>query len=239
MDNTVNKETKKLRAVKTYGRDTVIVAVNPQEKNSHIIQGKDGPICLFVFTSASEDSRLSEPTSGRYISSTVDYFMDGDIVVFHHNAVLKKDEIHIESDDINSYEKVYGVSLASVFFIIRNGEYIPFWPFCLVKRLYYNDRISKGGIILDSQPVQVPQRLLIDKLPDDERVKEMGVSENDVVCVYEKSDYECCFKKNNKIEHVIRINMERDIMGIDTSMTEEYKKNKSVFFTYKSHKNEI
>lgn len=229
--------TSQLRAVKTHGRDTVIVAINPEEKYSHVIDGKDGPISLFVFADASEDGRLSQPTNGRYLASTVDYFLPNDILVFHHNAIVKANELIENFEGIKPYEKVYSISLASVFFIIRAEKYVPFWPFCLAERLFYKERVSEGGIILDQEPVKINDKIVIKVLPDHPEVEELGLETDQVVLMHVKSDYECTFKRNNKLEHVIRINMERDIIGVDEEMTAEYRENRSPFLTYKNNNN--
>jgi hypothetical protein len=218
-----------MKAIKNQGRDIVILAINPDEKSSHQIDTPQGKKLLYLPVGATPDGRLSNPTIGRVICSTRDIFEDGDMVVIHHNA-LYEDRIVKAEGGQQSFEKLYSIFLDLVFFIVRKGKYIPIWPFAIAQRCYYSQQVSSGGIILSFEKVQVKNRLIINELPDDDRV--VGIKKEDVVVVFDKSDYACVFKLDNRITEVIRVHIDRDIIGIDRKMTSLYKKEKREYFDY-------
>jgi hypothetical protein len=104
-------------------------------------------------------------------------------------------------------------------------------PFAIVERLYYKERVSPGGIILDREPIQIMNRLLITaKNEHGDYGDGTDVKVGDVVVCYSKSDYTCYFKQHGNLTEVVRIRLDRDVMGIDVPMTEMYEKNQSKVF---------
>lgn len=225
-----------MTTTKLNGHNTLLVAVNPEEKFSHVIDTPEGKKSLFIYASASEDNRLSKPTFGRVLCATdEDTFVEGDGVAIHHNAIMDNQEVMLneverEMYGLNEYEKVYRIIQPLVFFIIRDGGFAPLYPYAIVERLYHKERVSSGGIILNAEREKIKNKVLVKKLPDELKEFEGELVEGDILAVCEKSDYEVKLKINNKLTDVIRINLEADVLGLDLEMTEQYSKNKSIEF---------
>lgn len=194
---------------KNYGH-RVIISCNPEQKNTHEIQTPNGKISLYLAKKYNENGRESNPVMGRVISSSEKLLKTDDIVICHHNAILK-DMCMDDKYGAEKTEKLYSIQFSLVFLYIRDGVINPIYPYAVAQRIYFPERTTPSGIILNANPEQVKNRLKIIKKPPEET----EIQEGDIVFVYDKSDYEVVYNDGKREKRIITTNIERDIMGVD------------------------
>lgn len=175
----------------------IIVAVSSKEKNTHEIQMEDGSkLELYIDNTYSWDSRITNHTQGVLLT---DYknLKAGTNVLLHHNSINDENKLDIKPDIRTS---IHAVDEVFIYFGINGEELICIDGFMLAERIYEEDEVSPGGIIL-TEKKQKESMLKILAKPDSITDFEVG----DTAVVYKKSDYEMTHNIGGKIKKIIRL----------------------------------
>jgi hypothetical protein len=175
----------------------IIVAVNSKEKNSHEIEMADGSkVELYVDNTYSWDSRITNHTQGVLLT---DYknLKAGANVLLHHNSVNDDNKLDIEFD---IHTSIHAVDEMFIYFGIEDDELICIDGFMLAERIYDEDEVSPGGIILVEKKKQESMLRILAK-PESITDFEVG----DIAVVYKKSDYEMTHNVGGKLQKIIRL----------------------------------
>lgn len=210
-----------MKAVPMQGQPTVLVEVDTEEKMSTIIDGPDGPVEFFMYSTANPDGRRAQPTTGTVISSVDNDIPEGSYLLFHHNACahtqMVSEEI-IGSDLIKmkqpSHKQIYRINrnLCFAYLSPGNTDFVPLYPFCIAQRVFKEPEVTASGIILNAEREQVKNMATIKTLPKSGDV--YGLKEGDQVYIHEKSDYEMVCKIAGRMTYLIRLNINWDIIGV-------------------------
>ena len=174
-----------------------IVAVKSGEKNSHIIKGANGEdIELFVDTSHSWDGRVSSPTQATLLTDFKN-LKAGTRVLIHHNTIQPDNQLDIQPDTVTS---IHAIDEDTVYFGINGDEIICLDGYMIVERIFSEDEVSPGGIILTEKKKNDVMMKILNK-PDTITDYEVG----DVAIVYKYSDYEIPHNIGGRITKVIRL----------------------------------
>lgn len=175
----------------------IIVAVSSREKNTHEIEMEDGSkIELYVDNTYSWDSRITNHTQGVLLT---DYknLKAGTNVLLHHNSVTDDNKLDIEFD---IHTEIHAVDEHFLYFGIDGEELICIDGFMLAERVYDDDEVSPGGIILVEKKKQESMLKILAK-PESITDFEIG----DIAIVYKKSDYEMTHNVGGKLQKIIRL----------------------------------
>lgn len=175
----------------------IIVAVKSGSKNTHEIEKEDGTkIELFVDTSYSWDGRISNHTQGVLLT---DYknLKAGTNVLLHHNSINEDNKLDIEPD---IHTSIHAIDEMFIYFGVDGEELICIDGFMLAERIYDEDEISPGGIILVEKKKQESMLRILGK---PESIKDFEIG--DIAVVYKKSDYEMTHNIGGKIKRIIRL----------------------------------
>lgn len=174
-----------------------IVAVKSSEKNSHIIKGAQGEdIELFIDTSHSWDGRISSPTQATLLTDFKN-LKAGTRVLIHHNTIQPENKLDINPDPTTS---VYSIDEDTVYFGFDGEDIICLDGYMIVDRIYDEDEVSEGGIILTEKKKNDVMMKIINK-PDTITDFEVG----DIAVVYKYSDYEIPHNIGGRTTKVIRL----------------------------------
>lgn len=172
------------------------VIVCPQPKESHKITNEFGQeVELFVDTSYSWDSRIKNSTHGILMT---DYknLKAGTHVIFHHNAINDANSLDIEYNGatIHSFEEEL------LYFGVEGEDIICVDGIMIAERIYDEDTVSPGGIILVEKKKQDSLLRIVSKAED---ITDFEIG--DVAVVYKYSDYEIPHNIGGKIKNLIRL----------------------------------
>ena len=175
----------------------VIIAIDTNEKNKHKITKDDGSeIELYVDTSYSWDGKVTAYTQAILLTDYKNIKAGTDVLI-HHNALHDTNEMDI---DYSPSVKFYSIEEGFVYFGIKGEEIICIDGYMLVERVYDEDTLSPGGIILVEKKKH-DSLLKIIKKPDSITDFEIG----DIAVTYKYSDYEINCRINGKMEKLIRL----------------------------------
>ena len=174
-----------------------IVAVKSGEKNSHIIKGPNGEdIELYVDTSHSWDGKISQPTQATLLTDFKN-LKAGTHVLIHHNTIQSENKLDIQPNPSTS---VHAIDEDTVYFGINGDEIICLDGYMIVERVFEEDGVSPGGIILTEKKKNDTMMKIINKA-DSITDYEVG----DIAVVYKYSDYEIPHNIGGKSTKVIRL----------------------------------
>lgn len=175
----------------------VIVALKSGEKNSHIIKGPNGEdIELYVDTSHSWDGRVSQPTQATLLTDFKN-LKAGTRVLIHHNTIQPENQLDIQPNPSTS---IHAIDEDTVYFGINGDEIICLDGYMIVERIFEEDDVTPGGIILTEKKKNDVMMKIINK-PDSITDYEVG----DIAVVYKYSDYEIPHNIGGKSTKVIRL----------------------------------
>lgn len=177
--------------------DRVIVAVKKGSKDSHIIKGENGEdIELYVDTSFSWDGKVTNQTQGVLLTDFKN-LKAGTNVLLYHNAIHETNELDIRIDPVTS---VHSIESGSLYFGIDGDKLICLDGFMLAERIYDEDGVSPGGIILTEKKKKDSMLKILAK-PESITDFEVG----DIAVVYKYSDYEMVHNIGGKMVSIIRL----------------------------------
>jgi hypothetical protein len=172
------------------------VIVCPLQKEAHKITNELGEeVEIFVDTSYSWDSRIKNNTHGILMT---DYknLKAGTHVIFNHNAISENNGLDIQYNG----STLHAIEEHLVYFGIHGEDIICLEGMMIAERIYDEDTLSPGGIIL------------IEKKKQDSLLKILAKADNiedfeigDVAVVYKYSDYEIPHNIGGKIKKLIRL----------------------------------
>ena len=175
----------------------IIVAIKSGSKQSHVIKDENGnDVELYIDTSYSWDGRVSNHTQGILLT---DYknLKAGTNVLLHHNSIDDDNKLDIEPD---IHTSIHAVDEMFLYFGIDDNGLICIDGFMLAERVYDEDDVSPGGIIL----VEKKQKeSLLRILAKPESITDFEVG--DIAVVYKKSDYEMTHNVGGKLQKIIRL----------------------------------
>ena len=174
-----------------------IVAIKSGSKESHKFKDKDGKdMELFVDVSYSWDGKVSNPTQGTLLT---DYknLKAGTHVLLHHNAVQDDNKLDIEPD---IHTTIHAIEDMFLYFGVIHGEIVPVDGFMLAERIYEEDEVSPGGIILTEKKKRDTVLKILAK-PDSVEDYKVG----DVAIVYKYADYEMTHNIGGEMKRIIRL----------------------------------
>lgn len=182
-----------------------IVAIDSNSKSRHIIKNEKGEdIELYIAYDYSWDGKESNITQAELLTDFKN-LKAGTHVLIHHNAA--GDENQLDINDIPPYVQIHAIDSEFVFFGIKDKEYICIDGFMLVERLYEDDVVSDGGIVLTEKKKKDCMLKILAK-PDSITDYEVG----DIAVVYKYSDYEIIHTVMGKQERIIRLKID-DCIG--------------------------
>lgn len=151
---------------------------------------------LYVDNTYSWDSRITNHTQGVLLT---DYknLKAGTNVLLHHNSVTDDNKLDIEPD---IHTSIHSVDEMFLYFGIDGEELICIDGFMLAERIYDEDEVSPGGIILVEKK---KQESMLKILAKPESITEFEVG--DIAIVYKKSDYEMTHNIGGKLQKIIRL----------------------------------
>lgn len=174
-----------------------IVAIKKGSKNSHIVTKDDGTeVELFVDTSYSWDGKISGQTQAVLLTDFKNLKAGTDVLI-HHNAIDESNQLDIYIDTTTF---IHAIESAFVYFGINDDGLICIDGYMIVERVYDEDMVSPGGIILTEKRKQDSLMKIVAK-PDSIEDFEVG----DIAVVYKKSDYEMTHNVGGKMTKVIRL----------------------------------
>jgi len=172
------------------------VIVCPKSKESHTIKNEKGEdVELFIDNSYNWDGRVSNSTHGLLMT---DYrnLKAGTYVIYNHKAISDDNKLDIKYDGspIHSIEEYF------IYFGVDGEEIICLEGMMMVERIYDEDTVSPGGIILVEKKKQDSLMKVVAKAYDIEDF-EVG----DTAVVYKYSDYEIPHNIGGKQMKLIRL----------------------------------
>lgn len=174
-----------------------IIAIDTNEKNKHKVTKDDGSeIELFVDTSYSWDGKITAYTQATLITDFKNLKAGTDVLI-HHNALNETNEMDI---NYSRTIKFHSIEENFIYFGLNGEEVICIDGYMLVERVFDNDTVSPGGIILIEKKKQ-DSLLKILKKPESITDFEVG----DIALTYKYSDYEINCKINGKMQKLIRL----------------------------------
>jgi hypothetical protein len=175
----------------------IIVAIKSGAKESHIIKDENGnDVELYIDTSYSWDGRITNQTQGVLLT---DYknLKAGTNVLLHHNSINEDNKLDIQPD---IHTSIYAVDDMFLYFGIDGDELICVDGFMLAERVYEEDEVSPGGIILVEKK---KRESLLKILAKPESIEDFEVG--DIAIVYKKSDYEMTHNVGGRVQKIIRL----------------------------------
>lgn len=175
----------------------VIVAIKKGSKDTHLVVGPDGKeIELFVDTSFSWDGKVSNPTQATLITDYKNLKAGTDVIIYH-NSINADNQLDIYPDTTT---RLHAIEEDYVYFGLLGEELICLDGYMIVERMYEDDEVSPGGIILtEKKKLETMMKVL--KKPESITDFEVG----DIAVVYKYSDYEITHNIGGKRTSVIRL----------------------------------
>jgi hypothetical protein len=174
-----------------------IVAIKKGSKNSHLVTKEDGTeVELFIDTSYSWDGRVSGQTQAILLTDFKNLKAGTDVLI-HHNAIDESNQLDIYIDTTTF---IHAIESSFIYFGVNDDGLICIDGYMIVERVYDEDMVSPGGIILTEKKKQDSLMKIVAK-PDSIEDFEVG----DIAVVYKKSDYEMTHNVGGKMTKVIRL----------------------------------
>ena len=174
-----------------------IVAVKSGSKNSHIVTKDDGTeVELFIDTSYSWDGKVSGQTQAVLLTDFKNLKAGTDVLI-HHNAINESNQLDI---NIDTTTFIHAIEADFVYFGFDDDGIVCIDGYMMVERVYDEDMVSPGGIILTEKKKHDSLMKVISK-PDSIEDFEIG----DIAVVYKKSDYEMTHNIGGKMTKIIRL----------------------------------
>lgn len=174
-----------------------IVAVKNGSKNSHIVTKDDGTeVELFVDTSYSWDSKISGQTQAVLLTDFKNLKAGTDVLI-HHNAIDESNQLDIYVDTTTF---IHAIESSLIYFGIDGDDIHCIDGYMMVERIYDEDMVSPGGIILTEKK---KQDSFMKVLAKPESIEDFEVG--DIAVVYKCSDYEINHNIGGKMTKVIRL----------------------------------
>jgi len=175
----------------------VIVAVKRGSKNTHTIKGDNGEdIELYMDTSFSWDGKITNHTQGVLLTDFKNLKAGTDVLLYH-NAIHETNELDIYIDPVTN---IHAIESNSLYFGVDGDSLICLDGFMLAERIYDEDTVSPGGIILTEKKKQDSMLKILAK-PESITDFEVG----DIAVVYKYSDYEMVHNIGGKMVSIIRL----------------------------------
>jgi len=172
------------------------VIVCPQSKESHIIKNEKGEdVELYMDNTYNWDSRVTNSTHGLLMT---DYknLKAGTYVIYNHKTISDENKLDIEYNG----SPIHSIEEYLIYFGVDGDEIICLDGMMMVERVYDEDTVSPGGIILVEKKKQDSLMKVVAKASDIEDF-EVG----DIAVVYKKSDYEIPHNIGGKQMKLIRL----------------------------------
>lgn len=186
----------------------VIVITDTQQKKSHSFLKEDGTEGnLYIANEYSWDGRVTNFTQGTLLTDFRN-LKAGTHVLAHHNSMGDECELAVEGTP--AHHKVFAIDEIFVYFGVDGDKVIPIDGYMLVERLYEPEDVSKGGIILTTDRIQIKNKVKVLAVPE----SIVDYKAGDVAIVYPHSDYLMTHNLNGKIEELIRVKY-TDCLAID------------------------
>ncbi len=213
------------------GEERLLVAVWPEQKQSHRIMKKDGTyVDLFLGFKewrADMNGWETNPTVGRVIVGN-DELKAGDFVLTQHNAFENDNkqihgvkEVPELSDMVHEGEKVFAIEKSLLWLgITQEGEPYPIGDSLICKRIYEKELKSDSGLVIVQDQRQYPTMLYLDKKPNHITEIEPG----QIIVVSTKSDCELKYVWENKHTSVIRVRYDSFMGAIVEGLEYEFEK---------------
>jgi co-chaperonin GroES (HSP10) len=193
--------------IRPIGNRTIVIT-NTNQKKEHSFTKEDGTEGnLYIANEYSWDGRVTNFTQGTLLNDFKN-LKAGTNVLLHHNSM--GDECELAVDGVPDKHKVFAVDAHFIYFGIDGEKIMPIDGYLLVERLYEPEDVSKGGIILTTEKVQIKNKVKI--LATSESCTEYKVGQ--VIIMYPHSDYMMTHNVNGKIETIIRVKYS-DCLAID------------------------
>lgn len=196
-----------MKSVRINGEETAIVTINTEDKRYYNLHtgNKDGK--LWLYNEANSDGRIAQPTTGIIVASSSGKFKKGWYVVFHHNACISNQLI-----SESGTEKMYRISEILIMgYCVKppkdKGDLLPVYPNIFVERMFINNSTEH---IID--PINRKQKNYMKVIKKPKKMLDIKVG--DVIVVYDKSDYEMNYDLNGYFETVIKVDYEKDVIGV-------------------------
>lgn len=174
-----------------------IVAIEKGSKNSHIVTKDDGTeVELFIDTSYSWDGKVSGQTQAVLLTDFKNLKAGTDVLI-HHNAIDESNQLDIYIDTTTF---IHAIEDGFIYFGINDNGLVCIDGYMIVERVYDEDMVSPGGIILTEKKKHDSLMKIVAK-PDSIEDFEVG----DIAVVYKKSDYEMTHNVGGKMTKVIRL----------------------------------
>lgn len=172
------------------------VIVSPKQKDSHKIKNENGEeVELYIDNSYNWDSRVSQSTHGILMT---DYknLKAGTYVIYNHKAISDENKLDIEYNRA----PIHAIDEYLIYFGVDGEEIICLEGMMMVERIYDEDTVSPGGIILVEKKKQDSLMKVVAKAYD---IDDFEVG--DVAVVYKYSDYEIPHNIGGKQVKLIRL----------------------------------
>lgn len=193
--------------IKPVGNRTIVIT-NTNQKKEHSFTKEDGTEGNFYIANEySWDGRVTNFTQGTLLNDFKNLKVGTNVLV-HHNSMGDESELVVENTPAG--HKVFAVDAHFIYFGVDGDKIIPVDGFMLVERLYEPENVSKGGIIMTTEKVQIKNKVRVLAVPDSITDYKVG----DVAIVYPHSDYMMTHNLNGKIDTLIRLKYS-DCLAVD------------------------
>lgn len=196
----------------------IIVQVDREEKNEHIIEGTD--VKLFIDKDFGWNEREKNATNATVLNGGKTGLKEGDQIVCWHNSfkdVFILDTVETDQDSFFGGKKklyTYAIRIEWVYFVLdTEGKQTPIDGYIIADRIYKVPETQSSLIILDTSEVKENNRVLIKAVP---KSWELPFGWNDVVIIETMADYEVVYSFKGKEQRCIRVKA-GDILAIDHS----------------------
>lgn len=178
----------------------VIVAVRNGSKESHLIEKEDGSsVELFVDTSYSWDGKISNHTQATLLTDYKNLKAGTDVLIYH-NSISADNCLDIYPD---TSTRIHSIEENFVYFGYVDGELVCLDGFMIGERVFDDEEVSPGGIIL-TEPKKQETLIKIVAKPDSVTDYEVG----ETAVMYKYSDYEMTHNLGGKMTKIIRIKVD-------------------------------
>ena len=175
-----------------------IIAININEKGKHTFKGESGEdLEIYLGDQYSWDGKVSNYTQATLLTDFKNLKAGTDVLIYHNGI---NPDFQLPINDIPPYIKVYAIESPFVYFGILNDQIVCLDGFMLAERIYEDDDVSEGGILLTEKKKKESMLKILAK-PDSITDFEVG----DIAVTYKYSDYEVIHSVGGKRTSVIRL----------------------------------
>ena len=175
-----------------------IIAIDTNAKGKHTIKGENGiDVELYVAHEYSWDGKVSNYTQATLLTDFKNLKAGTDVLIYHNGL---NDEFQLPINDIPPYIKIYTIESQFIYFGIQGEDVICLDGFMLAERLYEDDEVSPGGILLTEKRKKESMLKILAK-PESITDYEIG----DIAVTYKYADYEVIHSVGGKQKTFIRL----------------------------------